>query len=172
MGSAADLCEPLQCWVRTRSQQKPIKMWVVWVSVFERVVWVSQRGTLLRSLAFTDVQKQEIREAVELPLVQFDLYRQIGIDPPRGVSVLGHIVRSHGLVLTELFCLLCTGTVVWPTRYGKNDVGQGGSERDDSIFHSCGGLRVCAKVPWRRPAHGARRFPPRSGERPCDHLYR
>ncbi|SGY20510.1 BQ5605_C016g08080 [Microbotryum silenes-dioicae] len=32
-----------------------------------------------------DIQKQEIREAVELPLTQFDLYRQIGIDPPRGV---------------------------------------------------------------------------------------
>ncbi|KAJ2130416.1 26S proteasome regulatory subunit 6B, partial [Coemansia sp. RSA 678] len=32
-----------------------------------------------------DMQKQEIREAVELPLTHFDLYRQIGIDPPRGV---------------------------------------------------------------------------------------
>lgn len=30
-----------------------------------------------------DTQKQEIREAVELPLTQFDLYKQIGIDPPR-----------------------------------------------------------------------------------------
>ncbi|CAO1630612.1 unnamed protein product [Parajaminaea phylloscopi] len=36
-----------------------------------------------------DMQKQEIREAVELPLVQFDLYRQIGIDPPRGVLLYG-----------------------------------------------------------------------------------
>ncbi|KAN0061969.1 26S proteasome regulatory subunit 6B [Thecaphora frezii] len=36
-----------------------------------------------------DIQKQEIREAVELPLVQFDLYRQIGIDPPRGVLLYG-----------------------------------------------------------------------------------
>lgn len=36
-----------------------------------------------------DVQKQEIREAVELPLLQFDLYRQIGIDPPRGVLLYG-----------------------------------------------------------------------------------
>ena len=32
-----------------------------------------------------DVQKQEMREAVELPLTQFELYKQIGIDPPRGV---------------------------------------------------------------------------------------
>jgi 26S proteasome regulatory subunit T3 len=36
-----------------------------------------------------DVQKQEIREAIELPLVQHELYRQIGIDPPRGVLLYG-----------------------------------------------------------------------------------
>merc|ERR1712054_421106 len=36
-----------------------------------------------------DVQKQEIREAVELPLTHGDLYRQIGIDPPRGVLLYG-----------------------------------------------------------------------------------
>ena len=36
-----------------------------------------------------DVQKQEMREAVELPLTQFELYRQIGIDPPRGVLMYG-----------------------------------------------------------------------------------
>lgn len=36
-----------------------------------------------------DMQKQEIREAVELPLTHADLYRQIGIDPPRGVLLYG-----------------------------------------------------------------------------------
>lgn len=36
-----------------------------------------------------DVQKQEVREAVELPLTHFDLYKQIGIDPPRGVLLYG-----------------------------------------------------------------------------------
>ncbi|CAG9462845.1 unnamed protein product [Pedinophyceae sp. YPF-701] len=36
-----------------------------------------------------DIQKQEIREAVELPLTHFELYRQIGIDPPRGVLLYG-----------------------------------------------------------------------------------
>jgi len=36
-----------------------------------------------------DMQKQEIREAVELPLTHFDLYKQIGIDPPRGVLMYG-----------------------------------------------------------------------------------
>ena len=36
-----------------------------------------------------DLQKQEVREAVELPLTHFDLYKQIGIDPPRGVLMYG-----------------------------------------------------------------------------------
>lgn len=36
-----------------------------------------------------DVQKQEIREAVELPLTHPQLYQQIGIDPPRGVLLYG-----------------------------------------------------------------------------------
>ncbi|GMF55492.1 unnamed protein product [[Candida] boidinii] len=36
-----------------------------------------------------DMQKQEIREAVELPLTQAELYKQIGIDPPRGVLLYG-----------------------------------------------------------------------------------
>merc|ERR1719405_461517 len=36
-----------------------------------------------------DIQKQEIREAVELPLLDTGLYQQIGIDPPRGVLMYG-----------------------------------------------------------------------------------
>jgi len=36
-----------------------------------------------------DMQKQEMKEAVELPLTHFDLYKQIGIDPPRGVLMYG-----------------------------------------------------------------------------------
>lgn len=36
-----------------------------------------------------DAQKQEIREAVELPLLQGELYKQVGIDPPRGVLLYG-----------------------------------------------------------------------------------
>lgn len=42
-----------------------------------------------------DVQKQELREAVELPLLQPEIFSQIGIDPPRGVhsSFLGLISR-------------------------------------------------------------------------------
>jgi 26S proteasome regulatory subunit T3 len=36
-----------------------------------------------------DIQKQEMKEAVELPLTHFELYQQIGIDPPRGVLMYG-----------------------------------------------------------------------------------
>ncbi|KRY74557.1 26S protease regulatory subunit 6B [Trichinella pseudospiralis] len=36
-----------------------------------------------------DMQKQEVREAVELPLTHFELYQQIGIDPPQGVLLYG-----------------------------------------------------------------------------------
>ncbi|GMH68080.1 hypothetical protein TrVE_jg2771 [Triparma verrucosa] len=36
-----------------------------------------------------DSQKQEVREAIELPLLQHHLYTQIGIDPPRGVLLYG-----------------------------------------------------------------------------------
>jgi len=36
-----------------------------------------------------DVQKQEMKEAVELPLTYPELYSQIGIDPPRGVLMYG-----------------------------------------------------------------------------------
>ncbi|KAG0434213.1 26S proteasome regulatory subunit 6B like protein [Dictyocoela muelleri] len=36
-----------------------------------------------------DFQKQEIRETVELPLIEHELYRRIGIEPPRGVLLYG-----------------------------------------------------------------------------------
>ena len=36
-----------------------------------------------------DVQKQEIREAIELPLSHPEIFTQIGIDPPRGVLMYG-----------------------------------------------------------------------------------
>ena len=48
--------------------------------------------TIMSALSSTggmDIQKQEMREAVELPLTQFELYKQIGIDPPRGVLMFG-----------------------------------------------------------------------------------
>lgn len=44
---------------------------------------------LMQDIGGNDIQKQEIREAVELPLTQHELYKQIGIDPPRGVLLWG-----------------------------------------------------------------------------------
>lgn len=44
-----------------------------------------------------DIQKQEIREAIELPLTHFELYRQIGIDPPRGVLLYGNLMIISNL---------------------------------------------------------------------------
>ena len=43
----------------------------------------------LQDIGGYDIQKQEIREAVELPLTHAGLYQQLGIDPPRGVLLYG-----------------------------------------------------------------------------------
>lgn len=48
-----------------------------------------------------DIQKQEIREAIELPLTHFELYRQIGIDPPRGVLLYGPPGTGKTMVCTQ-----------------------------------------------------------------------
>jgi 26S proteasome regulatory subunit T3 len=55
----------------------------------------------LQDIGGLDIQKQEIREAVELPLTHHELYRQIGIDPPRGVLLYG-APGTGGLVGLEL----------------------------------------------------------------------
>ena len=45
-----------------------------------------------------DIQKQEVREAIELPLIQHHLYQQIGIDPPRGVLLYGRYRKLFDLL--------------------------------------------------------------------------
>ena len=50
------------------------------------VYYLQSIGCLIGGM---DIQKQEMREAVELPLTHFELYKQIGIDPPRGVLMFG-----------------------------------------------------------------------------------
>ncbi|CAI0540040.1 unnamed protein product [Linum tenue] len=49
----------------------------------------STTGSNYYDIGGCDIQKQEIREAVELPLTHHELYKQIGIDPPRGVLLYG-----------------------------------------------------------------------------------
>ena len=56
-----------------------------------------------------DSQKQEIREAVELPLTHFDLYKKIGIDPPRGVLLYGPPGMSVWLSQVRLLIAIGTG---------------------------------------------------------------
>ena len=50
---------------------------------------VIQLITHFSDIGGLDTQKQEVREAVELPLTHYELYKQIGIDPPRGVLMYG-----------------------------------------------------------------------------------
>lgn len=45
-----------------------------------------------------DIQKQEVREAVELPLTHFELYKQVSIQQKCDISAwtLTNIYRLHG----------------------------------------------------------------------------
>lgn len=43
----------------------------------------------LFSISFCLILPSQVKEAVELPLTHFELYKQIGIDPPRGVLMYG-----------------------------------------------------------------------------------
>ena len=64
---------------------------------------------MVQDIGGLDVQKQEIREAVELPLTHNELYRQIGIDPPRGVLLYGAPGTGACTASESASCLfLCT----------------------------------------------------------------
>lgn len=78
-----------------------------------------------------DTQKQEIREAVELPLTHFDLYRKIGIDPPRGVLLYG----PPGALCPSL-CSSSTSTLTILCRYWQDHVGQSRRAPHLSRVHS------------------------------------
>lgn len=103
-----------------------------------------------------DIQKQEIREAVELPLTQFDLYKQIGIEPPRGVLLYGPPGAATAFLESEV------GADEAESRNWKDDVGQGSREQHVRRIHPSRRLRVRPEVPRRRTSHGARRVPTRA----------
>jgi len=58
-------------------------------STVQQLANAEKPDVLYSDIGGLDIQKQEIREAVELPLVQMELYAQIGIDPPSGVLLYG-----------------------------------------------------------------------------------
>ncbi|KAL9361252.1 hypothetical protein Peur_044037 [Populus x canadensis] len=66
------------------------KEYLVWVL---RYPFLAIARSLMSFIAILEdvtlIQKHEIREAVELPLTHHELYKQIGIDPPRGVLLYG-----------------------------------------------------------------------------------
>jgi ATP-dependent 26S proteasome regulatory subunit len=72
-----------------------------------------------------DVQKQEVREAIELPLLQHHLYQQIGIDPPRGVLLYGP--PGTGELVAWWRTMLCVASsivircFIIDARYQRND---------------------------------------------------
>lgn len=55
-----------------------------------------------------DIQKQEVREAIELPLIQHHLYQQIGIDPPRGELCFFNIYAHVLIFLRGNIVMLCS----------------------------------------------------------------
>ena len=111
-----------------------------------------------------DSQKQEIREAVELPLTQFDLYKKIGIDPPRGVLLYGPPGRH--LPITSYVPRMLTQEAL---RDRKDDARQSSCTPYHCILHSCRRFRVRAEVLGRGSPHGSRRLP--TGTRECSFYY-
>ena len=110
-----------------------------------------------------DMQKQEIREAVELPLTHFDLYKQIG-----GFRLLP-VVRAVLTIDRHRSTSGCPS--VRSPRHWQNHAGQSSGQQHHSKFYSRRGLRICAKVSGRGTPYGARCFP--NGERKfaCYHLH-
>ena len=111
-----------------------------------------------------DMQKQEIREAVELPLTHFDLYKQIG-----GNTVLS-VLRV--LLMTSRYRSTSWCPPVRSPRHWQDNAGQSSGQQHHSQLHSRRGLRIRAKISGRGTPYGARCFP--NGERKLAryHLHR
>lgn len=77
-----------------------------------------------------DMQKQEIREAVELPLTHFDLYKQIGPSHP-AYSDLDGLTRSR-------YRPASGSPPVWSSWYWKDDACQGCCQQHDRKLHPGG----------------------------------
>lgn len=81
-----------------------------------------------------DMQKQEIREAVELPLTHFDLYRQIG-----ALNWIGKMVNDSDEHVTDWWIRYRSSSwcpAVRSPGYRKNYVGQGCGQQHNRQLHS------------------------------------
>lgn len=98
-----------------------------------------------------DMQKQEIREAVELPLTQFDLYKQIGRQ--RRPRTLPH----------QLICSRHRSSAwraaVWSSWYRQDNACKSRGEQHNRQLHSSRWFRVRAEISGRGSTNGARRLP-------------
>lgn len=98
-----------------------------------------------------DMQKQEIREAVELPLTHFELYKQIGIDPPRGVLMYGPVRNYFSFSFAFRLILELSPTA----RMRKNNVGKSRRPPHNGFFYPRRWFRIRSKVSRRRSTNGA-----------------
>lgn len=75
-----------------------------------------------------DMQKQEIREAVELPLTQFDLYKQIGRYRETQTGLIGSFFSRYRST-PRCFTL-------WPTWYRKDYACESGRQQYNCELYS------------------------------------
>lgn len=111
-----------------------------------------------------DMQKQEIREAVELPLTHFDLYRQIG------EYMLFSVVRA--LLTSSRHRPTSRCPSLRSSRHWQDYAGQSSGQQHNGKFHSRRGLRVRAKISGRGTPYGARCFPNGKRKFACYNLHR
>ena len=106
-------CLPSQTFAFT-GRRAPTRIWFIYSgSVFVYIHPIFNKSSILKdpilinllqlvedkpNVKYSDIggldsQKQEIREAVELPLTHMNMYKAIGIDPPR--NIFWNLIYSH-----------------------------------------------------------------------------
>lgn len=102
-----------------------------------------------------DQQKQEVREAIELPLTHFELYKQIGIDPPRGVLLYGPPGTGKVFSIIIVIIIIYIYSIFLLLNI-LDHVGESSCKSHKGFFHSGCWVRICSEIPWRRSSNGER----------------
>ena len=102
----------------------------------------------------SDIQKQEIREAVELPLTQFELYPPARTPPPRRLRALPENAVPCEQVQADRDRPAARRAAVRSAGHREDDVGEGRRAPHLRVVHRGRGVGVCAEVPGRGAAHG------------------